>query len=110
VSLEQNWRRRLYWTGVQLDAVAACLDRSFSRDTEGSDQGLDLPGLHGLGNLAGLHVRAPGGPEQDTLVIGARALPPRVAQRGDHEAPSSWQASEMRDQPSAACDASGARS
>lgn len=97
-------------TGVQLHAVAACLDGSFSRDTESSDQGLDLPGLHGLGNLAGLHVGHRGGPEQDTLVIGARALPPAWPSAAITRAPSSWQASEMRDQPSAACDASGARS
>ena len=72
-------------TGVQLHAVAAGLDCCCRRDAEGGDQGLDLLGLHGLGNFAGLHVGHRGGPEQDTLVIGARALAARMAERGDHE-------------------------
>ncbi len=72
-------------TGVQLHTVAACFDRRLSRDAESGDQGPDLVGLHGFGNFAGLHVGHRGRAEQDTLVIGARALASRVAERSDHE-------------------------
>ena len=85
VSREQNWRRRLYWpafssTPSQPASTAAC-----GRDAESGDQGLDLLGLHGFGDFAGLRVGHRGGPEQDTLVIGARSLSTRVAERCDHQ-------------------------
>ena len=70
---------------VELHPVTARLDRGLRRDGKGGDHSLDLLPLHRLGDFSGLHVRHRGGPEQDALVMRARALAPRVAESGDHE-------------------------